>query len=190
MTKVTEHLHTLFLSCLLYLHSIDQIHNLDKILTSFLTDLTSTHKGLDIGGPTTSDIHLQQQTPFCFSRQNSVNNSYPQLGTMPPHHCNYTLHLSFPSGLSVYNISGTSGHSFAFSGRLPSTYGINTPFVGATLASSLSVSETTNKFPERLLFAINFSCLLSSYTWNIFLIWSHHLFVFPLIGQEHAPWYI
>ena len=79
---------------------------------------------------------------------------------MPSHVCNYTSQLSSPSGLSVYKISGTSGHSFAFSGRLPSTYGINTPFVGATLVSSLSVSETTNKFPERLLFAINFSCCL------------------------------
>ena len=107
----------------------------------------------------TSDVHLQQQSPFCFSRQNSVNNSYPQLGTMPLHLCNYTSRLSFPSGRSVYNISGTSGHS-AFSGRLPSTYGINTPFVGATLVSSLSVSETTNRFPERLLFAINFRCCL------------------------------
>ena len=32
-----------------YLYSIDQIHNPDKILTSFLTDLTSTHKGPAIG---------------------------------------------------------------------------------------------------------------------------------------------
>ena len=47
-----------------------------------------------------------------------------------------------------------------FSGRLPSAYGVNTPLVGATLESSLSVSETTNKFPERLLFAIDFSCCL------------------------------
>ena len=33
------------------------------------------------------------------------------------------------------------------------------PLVGATWANSLSVSETTNKFPERL-FAIDFSCCL------------------------------
>ena len=33
------------------------------------------------------------------------------------------------------------------------------PLVGATRANSLSVSETTNKFPERL-FAIDFSCRL------------------------------
>ena len=39
---------------------------------------------------------------------------------------------------------------------LPSAYGVNIPPVGATLASSLSVSETTSKFPERLLFAISF----------------------------------
>ena len=42
--------------------------------------------------------------------------------------------------------------------RLPSAYGANTPLVGAILVSSLSVSETTHKFPERLLFAIDFSC--------------------------------
>ena len=87
---------------------------------------------------------------------------------MLQHLCNYTSHLSFPSGWSVYNMSGTVGHSFVFSGRLPSTYGTNTPFVGATLASSLSVSETTNKFPERLLFAIDFSCCL--FTLGIFFL--------------------
>ena len=113
-----------------------------------------------IGGPTTSDIHLQQQTPFCFSRQNSTNNSYPQLGTILSHLCSHTSHLSFPSGRSVYHVSGTAGHSLTFSGRLPSAFGINTPIVGATLVSSLLVSETTNKFLERLLFAINFSCCL------------------------------
>ena len=52
-------------------------------------------------------------------------------------------------------------HSLAFSGRLSSAYGINDSLVGSTLVSSLSVLEITNKFPERLLFAINFSwCLL------------------------------
>ena len=85
-----------------------------------------------------------------------MNNSYPQLGTIPPHLCNRTSHLSFPSGGSVYHVSGTAGHSLTFSGRLPSAYGINTPLVGATLASSLSISETTNKFPEKL----DFSCCL------------------------------
>ena len=40
-------------------------------------------------------------------------------------------------------------------GRLPSAYGINT-----TLESSLSVSEITNKIPERLLFAISFTCFV------------------------------
>ena len=161
MTKVTEHLHTLFLSCLLYLHSIDQIHNLDKILTSFLTDLTSTHKEPARGGHTSSDVHLQQQALFCFSRQDSINNSYLQLGGIPPHLCNHISYLSFPSGWSIYHVSGTAGHSFTFSGRLPFACGINTPLVEATLASSLSFSETIHKFPERLLFAIDFSfCLV------------------------------
>ena len=149
---------SLFLSHICYLYSVDQTHNSDKIRTSLLTDLTS-HKGPAIGGPTTSDVHLQQ-APFCFSRQNSINNSYPQLGTMPPHLYNHTSLLSFPSGLSVYHVSGTAGHSLTFSWRLPSAYVINTPLVGATLASSLSVSETTNRFPERPLFAIDFSCCL------------------------------
>ena len=150
-----------------YLYLIDQIHNPNKILTSLLTDLTSTHKRRAIGRCTlpTSDVHLQQQIPF---RQNSINNSYPELRTMLQHLCNYTSQLSFPSGWSVYNMSGTVGHSFAFSGRLPSTYGTNTPFVRATLVSSLSVSETTNKIPETLLFAIDFSCCL--FTLGIFFL--------------------
>ena len=93
--------------------------------------------------------------PFCFSRQNSINNSYPQLGTIPPHLCNHTSHLSF-----LYHVSGTAEHSFTFSGRFPSAYGVNTPLVGTTLASSLSVSEITNKIPERLLFAISFTCFV------------------------------
>ena len=154
MTKVTEHLHTLFLSCLLYLHSIDQIHNLDKILTSFLTNLTSTRKGLDIGGPTTSDIHLQQ-APSCFSRQNFINNCYPQLGNIQSHLCNHTSHLSSPSGQSMYYISGTAEYALVFSGKFSSAYGVNTPLMGAPLVSSLSISETTNKFPERLLLDVN-----------------------------------
>ena len=139
----------LFLSYIHYLCSIDQIHNPNKILTSLLADLTSTHKGPAIGGPTTSDVCLQQQAPFWFSRQNPINNSYRQLGTIPPHLCNHTSHLSFPSGSSIYYVSGTAGHSLTFSGRLPSAYGVNTPLVRATLASSLSVSETTNKFPVK-----------------------------------------
>jgi len=89
-----------------------------------------------------------------------MNNSYPQLGTIPPHLCNHTSHLSFPLGQSFYHVLGTAGHSLTFSGRLPSAYGINASLVGATVVSSLSVSETTNKFPERLLFASNFSCCL------------------------------
>ena len=68
---------SLFSSYIRYLYSIDQIHNPDKILTSLLTDLTSTHKGPAIGGPTTSDICLQQQAPFCFSRQNSYEQFLP-----------------------------------------------------------------------------------------------------------------
>ena len=89
-----------------------------------------------------------------------MNSSYPQLGSIPAHLCNHTSHLSFPLGRSVYHVSGTAGHSLPFSGRLPSACGVNTPRVGATLASSLSVSETTDKVPERLLFAIDFSCCL------------------------------
>ena len=89
---------SLFLSYICYLYSIDQIHNPNKILTSFLTDLTSTHKEPARGGPTISDVRLQQQAPSCFSRQNSINNSYQQLGTIPPHLCNHISYLSFLSG--------------------------------------------------------------------------------------------
>ena len=53
---------SLFLSYIPYLYSIDQIHNPNKILISLLTDLTSTHKGPAIGGPTSSNVHLQWQT--------------------------------------------------------------------------------------------------------------------------------
>ena len=42
---------SLFLSYICYLYSIDQIHNPDNILTSLLTDITSTHKGPAIAGP-------------------------------------------------------------------------------------------------------------------------------------------
>ena len=83
-----------------------------------------------------------------------------------PHLCNYTSYLPFR--WSVYNISGTAGHSLTFLGRLPSTCGVNTPLVGATVESTLSVSETTNLFPERFLFAIDFSCCLL--TPGIFLL--------------------
>ena len=79
---------------------------------------------------------------------------------MPPHLCNHTSYLSFLSGRSVYHVSGTAGHSLTLPGKLPSVYCVNTPLEGVTLANSLSVSETTNKFPERLLFAINFNCCL------------------------------
>ena len=152
---------SLFISYMCYLYSIDQIHNPDKILTSLLKDITSTHKEPARGGPTTPDIHLQQ-APLCFSRQNSINNSYPKLGTIPPHLCNHISYLSFPSGWSIYHVSGIAGHSATFSGRLPSAYGINTPLVAATLASSLSFSETIHKFPERLLSAIDFIfCLVT-----------------------------
>ena len=89
-----------------------------------------------------------------------MNNSYPQLETIPPHLCNHTSQLSFPSGRSVHHVSGTAGHSPIFSGRLRSAYVANTPPVGATLVCSLSVSGTINKFPERLLFALNFNCCI------------------------------
>ena len=111
-----------------------------------------------------------------------------------PHLCNHTSHLSFPSGGSVYHVSGTAGHSLTFSGRLPSAYGVNTPLVGATLATSLSVSETTNKFPERLLFAIDFSCCLLTagmfFSCGATAYLYLPIYVFQLTGQEHTPWYI
>ena len=91
-------------------------------------------------------------SPGCFPRQNSVNNSHPQLGTVAWHPCNYTSHLSFRSGRSVYHVSGTAGHSFAFSGRLPST-----PLVGATLARSLSVSPEVSTI---LFYIYNFSAIV------------------------------
>ena len=89
---------SLFISYMCYLYSTDRIHNPDKILNSLLTDLTSTHKEPARGGPTISDVRLQQQAPSCFSRQNSINNSYQQLGTIPPHLCNHISYLSFLSG--------------------------------------------------------------------------------------------
>ena len=79
---------------------------------------------------------------------------------MPLHCCNHNSYLSFLSGLSVYHVSETVGHSLTFSGRCPYAYAINTPPLGATLESILSFSETTNLFPENLLFAIDFSCCL------------------------------
>ena len=75
---------------------------------------------------------------------------------MLPHLCNLTTHLSFLSGQSIYHISGTAEHSLTFSGRLPFAYGVNAPLVRSTVASSLTVSETTKKFSETLLFAIDF----------------------------------
>ena len=68
------------------------------------------------------------------------------------------------------------------SGRLLSAYGVNTLLEGVTLASSLSVSETTNKFPERLLFA--------SISAVVFLVLEYFsyvepllIYVFPLTGR-------
>ena len=187
ITHIEENL---FLSYICYLYSINQIHNSDKILTSLLTDLTSTHKGPAIGGPTTSDVCLQQQAPFCFSRKNPINNSYPQLGTIPPHRYNHTSHLSFPSGQSIYHISGTAEHPFTFSERLPSACGVNVPLVGATLVSSLSLSETTNKFPERLLFALDFSCCCL--TPGIFFLCGTTTYLCLSTNWTgiYAPWYI
>ena len=92
--------------------------------------------------------------------EKTINKSYLQLGTIPLHLCNHNSHLSFPSGQSVYHVSATVGHSLTFSVRLSYAYAINTPLVGATVESTLSVSETTNLFPERFLFAIDFSCCL------------------------------
>ena len=137
---------SLFLSYMLF------IFNWSNSQSSQDTDLPPYrshffHQGPAIGGPTTSAY--TNRLLSVFSRQNSMNSSYRQLGTIPPQLCNHISHLSFPSGRSVYHFSGTAGHSFTFSGRLPSAYGVNTPLVRATLASSLSVSETTNEFPVK-----------------------------------------
>ena len=184
ITHIEENL---FLSYICYLYSIDQIHNPNKILTSLLTDLTSTLKGPPIRGPITSDVRLQQQAPFCFSRQNSINNSYPQLGTMPLHLCNYTSHLPFR--WSVCNISGTAGHSLTFLGRLPSTCGVNTPLVGAT--------RWVHRQSQKLLTSCQKDSYLLLMSAVVFLLLEYFCcvelpptYVFPLIGQEDAPWYI
>ena len=89
------------------------------LLSKFKASITIPRPPSDLAcclTPTTSDVHLQQQASFCFSRQNSFNNSYPQLGTIPPPLCYHTSHLSFPSGRSVYHVSGTAGHSFVSQG--------------------------------------------------------------------------
>ena len=121
--------------------------------------------------------------------EKTINKSYLQLGTIPLHLCNHNSHLSFPSGQSIYHISGTAEHPLTFSERLPSVYGVNVPLVGASLVSSLSVSETTNKFPERLVFAIDLSCCLL--TRGIFFLCGTTTYLcIPLTRQEHVPWYI
>ena len=74
--------------------------------------------------------------------------------------CNHTSHPTFPSGLAIHRASGAPVHSVAFSGRFPSAYDDTSPLVGATQAGSLSVWESANKYPGRLLFAIDFSCCL------------------------------
>ena len=149
----------------LYIIHVLFIFNWSNSQSSHDTDLPPYrshffHQGPAIGGPTTSAY--TNRLLSVFSRQNSINNSYPKLGTIPPHLCNHISYLSFPSGWSIYHVSGIAGHSATFSGRLPSAYGINTPLVAATLASSLSFSETIHKFPERLLSAIDFIfCLVT-----------------------------
>ena len=71
-----------------------------------------------------------------------------------------TLHIS-PSFQANLSTTSQEVQDLSYvSQRLPSGYGANTSLTGATLASSLSVSETTHKFPERLLFTIDFSCCL------------------------------
>ena len=47
--------------------------------------------------------------------------------------------------------------SIAFTGRFPSAYEDTRPPVEATLSGSLSVWESANKYPEGLLFAIDFN---------------------------------
>ena len=57
----------LFVSYLKYLHTSDQIRNLDKLLESLLTDLPSYNGKPPIGGPITQKVTLLQSAPFCVS---------------------------------------------------------------------------------------------------------------------------
>lgn len=125
MTKVTEHLHTLFLSCLLYLHSIDQIHNLDKILTSFLTNLTSTRKGLDIGGPTTL-WHSSTTGSFLFFQTKLYKQLLPSIRKYTVTPSVITLHISPPLQANPYTTSLELQNMLLFSRKFSSAYGVNT----------------------------------------------------------------
>ena len=57
----------LFVSYLKYLHTSDQIRNLDKLLESLPTDLPSYNGKPPIGGPITQKVTLLQSAPFCVS---------------------------------------------------------------------------------------------------------------------------
>ena len=65
----------LFVSYLKYLHTSDQIQNLDILLKSLLTELFSFNVKCPIGGPMARRVTLLRPAPFCISR-NSQNSSY------------------------------------------------------------------------------------------------------------------
>lgn len=100
-------------------------------------------------------VHLQQKAPFCFFPRQTWNNSYPWLGTIPPHLCNHTSCLFLPSGQSVYHVLESAGPSYGLT-KTPSAYGI---YSLVRLSWWVHCQfQTTHKFPRKILFAIDFSC--------------------------------
>ena len=85
-------------------------------------------------------------------------------------------------------MSGTVGHSFAFSGKLPSTCGVNTPFVGAHWRVHRQSQKllSSQKDPYFLLISAVVFLHLEYFSY----LEPPLIYVFPLIGQEYAPWYI
>ena len=69
----------LFVSYLKYLHTSDQIQNLDKLLGSLLTDLPSYNGKPPVGGPITQKVTLLQPAPFCVSAAAKSLQSCPTL---------------------------------------------------------------------------------------------------------------
>ena len=164
----------LFVSCLKYLPTSDQIQNSDILLESLLTELPSFNKKPPIGGPIAQRVTLLKPAPFCISR-NSRNSSYDQpMGTIPNHMCNHTSTLLFATGNAIYNVSGLTGHSLTFTGRFPSAYSSTSPIIGATLVGSLSVLERAIKTP-----CLDSSSPLTSAlyydTWPIFPVWDVYI---------------
>ena len=152
----------LFISCLKYLHTSDQIWNSDILLESLLTKLPSFNKKPPIGGPIAQRVILLKPAPFCISR-NSQNSSYDQsTGTTPNSMCNHTSTLLFATGKAIYNVSGPAGHSLTFTGQFPSAYSSTSPILGAILVGSLSALEGKIKTPPWLLFTIDFSYCITT----------------------------